>query len=175
MALDTSELHDLLLIDPSLDQRDLCKQGHHRRRWGCCQAFVAWELLGRRAQGQPNLSLENTGDEQAQHRAHRSGRDPFGLLPPHVAERCWLLEPAKAGFHRGVLLLIDLENGGIRTRLSAHGRGQDGPPIVLFSVAQGFDLDCQAITRLRRWWGCLRWTSAPSPARAAGVCHHARV
>ena len=50
MALDTSELHDLLLIDPSLDQRDLCKQGHHRRRWGCCQAFVAWELLGRRAQ-----------------------------------------------------------------------------------------------------------------------------
>jgi hypothetical protein len=46
IGLDTSELDDLLLIYPQLDQCYLCKQGqHHRRRWGCCQAFVAWNLL----------------------------------------------------------------------------------------------------------------------------------
>ena len=45
MGLDTRELRDLLVIYPKLDQGDLCKQGqHHRRRWGCGQAFVAWNL-----------------------------------------------------------------------------------------------------------------------------------
>src|SRR5262245_16577110 len=127
------------------------------------------------AQGQPDLSLDNTGDEQAQYREHREGRDPFGLLQPHGADRCWILDPAQAGFHGGVVLLIDPENVSIRTRLSVHGRGEDGPPIVLFRVAQGFSLDCQARARLRRWWICLRGTSAPSTTRAAGVCHNAIV
>jgi len=74
-----------------------------------------------------------------------------------------------------VLLLLAPENFGIRTRLSAHGRGSDGPPIVLFRVAQGCSLDCQALARLRRWGVCLRAPSAPSTTRAAGVCHNARV
>jgi hypothetical protein len=47
--------------------------------------------------------------------------------------------------------------------------------MVLLSVAQGCSLDCQAIARLRRWWVCLRWTSAPSTPRAAGVYHNTLV
>ena len=72
MRLVPGDLHDLLLIYPELDQDDWCKQGqYHRRCWGGCQAFVAWELLVMRAQVQPDLSLNHTVDQQAQHRQHR--------------------------------------------------------------------------------------------------------
>ena len=50
MGLDTIDLLDLLIVYPSLDQSHLSKQGqHHRRCWGRCHAFVAWELLVMRA------------------------------------------------------------------------------------------------------------------------------
>jgi hypothetical protein len=69
MRLDPRELHDLLLIDPQLDQGYLCKQGQHDcRRWGCGQAFVARELLVMHAQVQTDLSLDHAVDEQAQYR-----------------------------------------------------------------------------------------------------------
>jgi len=72
MGLAPRELRDLGLIDPQLDQGYVCDQGqHHCRRWGGCQAFVAWELPVMRAQGQTALSLDDAVAQQAQHRQHR--------------------------------------------------------------------------------------------------------
>jgi hypothetical protein len=49
LGLHTRARHDLLLISPHSDQSSLGQQSpYHRRRGGCCQACVAWELLGRR-------------------------------------------------------------------------------------------------------------------------------
>src|SRR5438132_10302983 len=64
-----------------------------------------------------------------------------------------MLEPTKTRFYCCVLLLIGLENLGIARDLSAYGRGQYGPPIVLLRIGQGCNLHHQAIARLSRWVG----------------------
>jgi hypothetical protein len=110
-----------------LDQRDLYQQGEHERcRWGSCQAFVAWELLGMRVQGEPDLALPHAVDQQAEHRQHRQGRDPFGLLQPHGGNRRGMLEPAKAGCYSGLLVLIGLENVRLVRIYSDHDANQTG-------------------------------------------------
>ena len=53
-----------------------------------------------RAQVETDLSLNYAIDQQAEHRQHRQGRDPFGLLQPHGGDRRGILAPAKAGFYR---------------------------------------------------------------------------
>ena len=68
-----------------------------------------------------------------------------------------------------MLLLIGLENLGVRTGLRAHRRGQYRPAIVLLQVAQGFDVHDETLARLRRGWVRLRWASPSSAAHAAGV------
>jgi hypothetical protein len=122
---------------------------------------------------QTDLSLDDTVDQQAQHCQHGSGRDPFGLLPPHGGNRRRVLDPAKARFHGRLLLLIGLENLGIRTDLSAHRRGEHRPPISFFGLVQGLDLHGAARARLCRGRGGLRRTSPARPTRAAGVGHDA--
>jgi hypothetical protein len=135
MGLNTIDLLNLLLTYPELDQGYLGKQGqHHRRRWSRCRPFFPWNLLVIRAQVQTDLSLDHAVDQQAQHRQHRSRRDPFGLLEPHGADRRRILDPAKARFHRGILVLIGLENGGIAAHLSTPGCSQHHPAIVLLRV-----------------------------------------
>src|SRR5262245_23386006 len=82
-----------------------------------------------------------------------------------------MLDPAQARFYGGILVLIGLENVGIRTDLSADRGGQHGPSVVLFSICQGLDLDHEAIARLHRRWLQLRRPSPMGAARAAGRCH----
>jgi len=76
-----------------------------------------------RAQVETDLSLDHAVDQQAEHCQHSQGRDPFGLLQPHGGDRRGILDPAKAGFYRGILVLIGLENIGIRTDLSVDRGG----------------------------------------------------
>ena len=72
IGLHTRELGDLLPLYPQLDQCYWGKQGqYHRRRWGCCHAFVAWNLLVMCTQVQTDLPLDYAGDQQAHHRQHR--------------------------------------------------------------------------------------------------------
>src|SRR5215470_16246762 len=176
MGLDTRDLRDLLLIYPQLDQGYLCKQGqHYRRRWGGCQAFVAWKPLVMRVQVQTDLSLDDAVDQQAQHRQHRQGRDPFWLLQPHGGDRRGILDPPKTRFHSGVLVLIGLKNLHVCTALPAYRRRQHCPPIVLVKIGQGLNLDGHSIARLKRQWVHLRWPASTGTARAACVCHHAIV
>ena len=101
-----------------------------------------------RTQVQTDLSLDHPVDQQAQHRPHRSRRNPFGLLQPHGSDRRGVLDPTKTRFSCRVLLLISLENLGIAAYLSAYGRGPYGPPIVLLGIGQGGNLHHQAIARL---------------------------
>ena len=49
-----------------------------------------------RAQGPTDLSLDEAVDQPAHDREQRAGRKPFGLLPPHGAERRRGLAPAPA-------------------------------------------------------------------------------
>src|SRR5215510_13324261 len=126
-----------------------------------------------RVEREAHLPLEDTVDQQAQHRQPRSRRDPCGLLQPHGSDGSRILEPAKTRFHGGILVLIGLENLPIRTALLAYRRSQDRPPIVLFRIGQGLNLNRQAIARLERRWGPLRWPASTGPARAAGVCYEA--
>jgi hypothetical protein len=51
--------------------------------------------------------------------------------------------------------------------------GQHRPPIVLFRLGQGLDLDHEARARLRRGWGRVGGTPPPRPPRAAGLGHAA--
>src|SRR5262249_20532249 len=123
------------------------------------------------AQGETDLSLDHAVDEQAQHRQPRYGRDPFGFLQPHGGDCRRILDPTKTRFHRGLLVLIGLENVGSSTDRSVDRGGQHRPPIVLFSLGQGLDLNHEAIARLYWRWGHLRRPAPTGAARAAGLCH----
>jgi hypothetical protein len=166
MRLDTRELHDLLLLYPSLDQCSLGKPGeHHRGCWGRCRAFVPRHLLVMPVEREATLPLDDAVDQQAQHRQHRSRRHPCGLRQPHGSDGSRMLDPAKARFHGGVWVLIGLENLHIRTALSAYRRGPSRPPLVLFRIGPGLNLHRQAIARLWRRWAVF----AGRPRRARRV------
>src|SRR5262245_55516174 len=105
------------------------------------------------AQVQADLPLDDTVDQQANNREHRQGSNPFGLLEPHRSDRRRVLDPPKTRFHGGSLVLIGLENLGIRALLRRHRRGEYCPPIVFFWVTQHLDLNHHAIARLGRWGG----------------------
>ena len=69
MGVDTRERRDLLLVSLSLNQCYLCQQSpDHCGWWERGQAWVAWELLVMRAEGETDLSLDPTGGQQAEHR-----------------------------------------------------------------------------------------------------------
>src|SRR5262245_37773844 len=84
-----------------------------------------------------------------------------------------MLDPAKAGVHCGILVLIGLENVDIRTGLRGNCGGQHRPPLALFSIGQRLDLDHEAIARLGRGRVRLGWTSPTGTVRAASVGHNA--
>jgi hypothetical protein len=174
MRADPRELHDLVLIYPSLNQSYLGKQGEHDgRRWRGGHPLVAWELLVMGTQVQPDLTLDDVVDQQAEYRQHSKSRDPFGFLQPHWRDRRRRLDPAKARLYSGILVLIGLKNLYIRTDLRVDRRGQHGPPIVLCSMDQRLGLDHEAIARLGRGRLRLCWTSPTGTARAAGGCPNA--
>jgi len=135
IGLDGIDLLGPLIISTSFDQCSVSKQSqHHCHRGRCSRPFVPWDLLIMRAQVQVNLALDETGDQYTQHRAHRQGDHPFRLLQPYRADGRWVLDPSQTRFSCRVLLLIGLENLGIRTDLSAYRRGQHGPAIVLIRM-----------------------------------------
>jgi hypothetical protein len=127
-----------------------------------------------RPQVQTDLALDHAVAQHAQYRQQCSRRDPFGLLQPYGSNRRWGLDPATAGFHRRGLLLIGLENLGVRTHRSTHRGGQPRPPIVLLSLGQSLDLDHEALARLGRRRVGLGRTSPTGAARAAARCPDAR-
>ena len=75
----------------------------------------ARDVLGMVVEIQSDLPLDHGIHEQSHHREHGQGRNPFGFLQPYWGDSCWILDPAKARFHRDILLLIGLEYLGIRT------------------------------------------------------------
>ena len=99
-----------------------------------------------RLEVQTDLALDDAVHQQAYDGEHGQGRDPFGLFEPHGADGRRILDPAKARFHRGVLLLIGLEHLGIRTGVHAYRRRQHRPAIVLLQVEQTLHLYHKAIT-----------------------------
>ena len=99
-----------------------------------------------REQVEADWPLDDGVDQSADDRQQRQGGYPFRLLEPHRADGRGVLDPAKAGFHRRVLLLIRVENLCISTGFRTHGRRQDRPPVVLRRVDEGLTLDFEAIT-----------------------------
>jgi hypothetical protein len=150
-GLDTRALRDLLPISPSLAPCSVGTHGHHhRRRWGCRQACVAWELLVMRTPAQTDRALAPTGAPPAQHRQPGSRGDPCGRLPPHGGERRGLLAPPATRVSRRLLVLIGLETGSLRTALRAHRGGPHGPPLGFFRLGHGLTLAPQARARRAR-------------------------
>jgi hypothetical protein len=109
--------------------------------------FVPWHLLLMGTQVEADLPLDHAIHQQAHDCEHCQGRNPFGFLEPHGADRRRIFDPTKAWFHSRVLLLIGLENLSIRTALATHGGRQDSPPVFLFRDDQGLHLDDEAIAR----------------------------
>src|SRR5438093_2271116 len=117
-------------------EREPHRGGRHRRL-----PFIAWHPLVMSEEVESDLPLDHTVHEQTHDREHRQSRNPFGLLQPHGADRRRIFNPTKAGFHRGVLLLIGLENLLVRTSLATHGRRQYCPPVFLFRDAEDLDFN----------------------------------
>src|SRR5262249_5285539 len=80
-----------------------------------------------------------------------------------------ILDPTKTRFHCGILVLIGLENVGIATHLSGHGRGQHEPSSGLLWVGERLHVYYQAIPCLSRGRGRLSRTPPPRTSRAARV------
>ena len=92
------ELRDLLRPYAELHQGDVCQQSQSHGGCGSrAQALLAWELLIMDMEGQTDLALDHTVDQQAEHGQHREGRDPLGLLPPHGAIAAGCLLQRKPG------------------------------------------------------------------------------
>jgi len=92
-----------------------------------------------------HLPLNNTVDEQADDGEHRQGGDPFGLLQPHGSDGRGVLDPPKTRFHGGSLVLLGLENLGVRPLLRTHRRGEYSPALVFLRITQNLDLHHHAI------------------------------
>jgi hypothetical protein len=116
-----------------------------------------------RAQGEAALPLDHAIHQQAHEREHRQGRNPFGLLEPYGADRRRILDPPKARFHGGVLLLIGLENRTLPPALGAYGRGQDDPAVFLFRHGLDRDLNAEVIAEGHKRWVGLRRASSSCP------------
>src|SRR5262245_38467588 len=116
------------------------------------------------AQVEADLPLDNAVDQQADDGEHCQSRNPFGFLEPHGSDGRRVLDPTKTRFYSGILVLIGVENVRIATYLSAHGRGQYHPAIVLLRVGECLHVHHQAIARLKRWWVHLGWASPPRVA-----------
>jgi hypothetical protein len=123
-----------------------------------------------REQGEANVPLDDGVDPSTHDCQPRQGGKPCRCLEPHRADRRGVLDPAQAGFHRRVLLLIRVANLDIPPGLRTHGRGTNRPPSVRLRVTQGCDLNDQAIAWLRRWRVRLGGTSPTSASRAACIC-----
>src|SRR5215471_9955539 len=175
VRLETRDVLHLLPIYPQLAQCYVCKQGQdHRRCWHGGQAFVPWELRVMGPEGETDLALDHAGDQQAEHGQPGSRRQPCGLLQPYGGDRRGMLAPPQTRFHGGILVLIGLKNLSIRAVLRADRSGQHRPPLVLFSLGQGLNLDHQTLACRERRGGSLCGASPAAAARAAGVCHAAR-
>ncbi len=92
-----------------------------------------------------DLPLDEAVDQQADDGEPRQGGNPFWFLQPYRGDGRGVLDPTKSRFHGGILVLIGLENLGIRPYLRGHRRREYGPPIVLLWVTQDLDLDHHAI------------------------------
>ena len=85
---------------------------------GVAVCLCSLDLLVMRAQVQTDLPLDDCIHQQADDREHRQGGNALGFLQPHRANRCRVLDPAKARFHRGILILIG-------RRMSASGHSSE--------------------------------------------------
>ena len=84
-----------------------------------------------RAEIQTDLSLDYVVDQQAQHGQHGQGRNAFGFLQRHGPDRGGVLDPAKARFYRGILVVIGLKNVSIRIGFRVDRGGRALPATVL--------------------------------------------
>ena len=71
-----------------------------------------------RTQRQTDLPLDDAVDQQPNDREHRQGGNAFRFLQPHGSNGRGVLDPTKTGFYGRILVLIGLENLGIRASLS---------------------------------------------------------
>jgi len=115
-----------------------------------------------------DLALDDAGDPHTDDGEHRQSGNPCGFLEPPRGDGRWGLDPTKPRFHRGILVLIGLEKVGIATYLSAPGRGQHRPPLVLLRVGACRHCHPQARARRTRWRVHLGWPSAPRASQTAG-------
>src|SRR6516164_9409071 len=152
------------LVDVILHEHHGGKQGEHP---GCRghggQPFSAWEVLVVLAEIPPAWPREDGVDQEANDREHGQRRHPFRLFEPHRTEGGRMLDPAKAGLPGGLLLLIGLEQLGIRTYFRRHRGGQDSPSGSVLGGHHGLWVDHQARAALTRGGLCL---GRPPSARA---------
>lgn len=71
---------------------------------------------------------------------------------------------AKAGFYRGVLLVIRLQNLRVRTHLRSEGRREDGPAVVGLHIGQRFDLRHKTIAGFYGGKVGFGWPSSACPS-----------
>ena len=154
IVLDTMDLEARRSVHGEVHAHHRRKEGkHHGRRGHGCRAFVAGYLPVMSEEIASNLPLDHCVYEEANDREHGQRGNPLRLFEPHRANGGGILDPAKAWFYGGILLLIGLEYLGIRTHLWLHRGGQDGPPVSVLGGDQRLWVHDQAIADLDL--GCL--------------------
>ena len=120
------------------------------------------------AQGEADRPLEQAVDQHADDGEHRQRRHPFGFLEPPGSDGRGGLAPTQTRCSRGIVGLRGVEHVRIAPSLSAHGRGQDHPALVLLQLGACLHVHPQARARRKRGRGHLGWTSPPRASRTAG-------
>jgi hypothetical protein len=164
LILDTMDLEACRILHNKLDQHHRGKESKDHGRCGCGRwPFIPGDVLIMVAEIQADLPLDHGIHEQPHDREHGQGRNPFGFLQPYRTDGGGILDPAKARFHRDMLLLIRLEQLGIRTPLWPHRGRENSPPVRILGGNQGLGVHPEAIAALDLRCLRLRRTASPRP------------
>ena len=126
------------MVHREVDQRHWRQEGkHHGCRGAGSQTFGAGYVPGVLTAREADLPWEHRLHQDPHHGEHGPRRTPFRCFPPPWPPGSRMLAPAHARCHRGMVLLIRLEDLGSWTRCGPPGGGQDGPPVRLLGGAQG--------------------------------------
>ena len=124
IILDAMDLPDERIVHGEVDKRHWGKEGkHHGRCRRGRRTFIAGDVPRMIAEREADLPLDDRLHQEAHDGEHRQRRNPFRFLQPYRADRCRVLAPAKARFHRDMWLLRGLEDLRTCTHLWRHGRG----------------------------------------------------